>query len=37
MMIKIIDTKRLESLIYPELKVKDIKEIKEFIKKYLGI
>ncbi len=35
--IKTIDTKRLESLIYPELKVEDIQKIKEFIKKYLGI
>jgi len=35
--IKTIDTKRLESLIYPELKAEDIQKIKEFIKKYLGI
>ncbi len=35
--IKTIDTKRLESLIYPELKIEDIKEVKEFIKKYLGV
>jgi len=35
--IKTIDTKRLENLIYHELKVEDIKELKGFIKKYLGI
>jgi mRNA-degrading endonuclease toxin of MazEF toxin-antitoxin module len=35
--IKTIDTKRLESFIYPELEEDDITNIKEFISKYFGV
>lgn len=35
--IKTIDTKRLENIIYPELKSEDIENIKDFVKKYFGV